>query len=349
VRRVYVGFGSNSGEIEGGLERVTKSHLSGSGKLFYEKYIVMGSKSTVTADYIELPWRGGSATTRLRSLITLFYYSVIFKNCKFFIHGSPILSAFCIPSIGRGIVMHHGDVASEYGDYSLKNFWKLHIIKILTRLQNISYRTHVTYNFDIATQLSCIGRIPYIFPNFVESGFAAKLDHINTNSHPVIISVAFWTKRKNLSKLLEFLNDYKLTRPLVIRIVGRVHTSYQNEFKSTLSQICDLKGVTVERYEGIDDTQLIFLLSTSDFFFHYSIKEGFPRAMQEAQVCGCRIVCSKRFFNADLLGEGAVDFDDLLNNQLKLTPLDSVTRKQNSTRFSDSYCETNYYEKLSKL
>ena len=128
-----------------------------------------------------------------------------------------------------------------------------------------------------------------------------------------------------------------------------VHPSYQNEFNVALSQICDLNEVTVERYDGIDDLQLISLLSTSDYFFHYSINEGFPRAMQEAQVCGCRIVCSTRFFNSDLLGEGAVDFDDLLNNHLTLAPLDLETRKQNIARFAYCYNEENYYQKLSSL
>ena len=352
MKNIYIGFGSNNSNFVGGLERVTNSHIFGVGKDYYDLYICLGTDRRSEVGYLELPWKNNSIKGKLLTLFTLCFYSNKYRGSKFYIHGSPILSLFCIFNAKHSIVMHHGDVAAEFlSNYSGKKKPLYFLLKFSDKLQNILYHKHVSYNLDIISKLRNIyHKNPIILANFVERIFNFKNFTKNQeNIFPIIISVAYWTKRKNLSYLLEFLFTHNPAYKLILRLVGDVHPDYVQEFNEILTQISYFQNVNIERYINIDDEQLYSLLHTSDYYFHYSVNEGFPRAMQEAQICGCTVVCHKKYFNDQLLAGMALDFDELLMKSPRILPLNSEAKNNNIVHFSSYYIESKYYDTLSKI
>jgi glycosyltransferase involved in cell wall biosynthesis len=342
MKNIYIGFGSSIDDVRGGLERVSRSHFTvrSDKDAFYNYFILLGTVSRKNDNYIELPWREKKLLTKFISLIQIFF--LLFKNKgRLFIHGSPLLSILGFIVRKRVVIVHHGDVYMEKLAENKKGNLGVFILFVLTCITDKLYTNHVTYNKSIESRLIKANKTPLIIPNFVENTFQFDIDNVICNI-PTIAMLAYWNERKNLQKTIDFVKNKGLVR---IIIIGRPTSTYLNEFNKILKKIEKLSNVKLEHYQDIQDNKINQLLSDSDYFLHMADEEGFPRAMQEAQICGCTVICKTLSFNPDLLINLAIDIKEIST----FTKVEVDQRISLSNKYKKNYSLKAYTNAMSKI
>ena len=269
-----------------------------------DQYIVIGrskensfSFSNDCAVYLRLlPLIGGAQFYSLL-LAPLQLYYLIKEKPDYIVCQCPVLGG--IPAsiykvFNKNVVLTveiHGEHILKPRANKVKSLFEFHFFKFFSKLSfsicdnirslspSMSERIIDVYGIEIKDKIKFI-------PNRVDiNNFKNIKDYSCFNPVPIrIITVGAFSPIKNHIKLIKDLHNTGLDYHLTIVGKGPLKDSYE--------KVIHLLGLRakVSILESLSHDELAYEYSRNDVYVHYSLTEGVPRVILEAQACGLPVI-----------------------------------------------------------
>jgi len=314
---IYVGFGSFTVPARSGLRKVSNNlRIISDGGLKQGapiKFVLLGNEDTSTRQGHEYKWEGAALHRKLVSIIRVLLYINTSRSTSIIVSGSPLLYACCLLRKDRTVVQHHGLVSKEFRCsrkdkmnivQQIDYWWKYMLISTIENVSFYTFTKHTYYNEEIEKLIARDKQKIYLPNPVLYSCSVNKIEALKDKAREIkevtkvkIVSVAYYTKRKNLALIDPFFDNIPKDKYIQLNICGNICEEYRAEFWQVFKRIAERDNIELHYYENLSDVELERFYYQSHFLIHPSLAEGFPLVAQEAISKGCMIIAHPSVIN----------------------------------------------------